>query len=86
MLQGRLVTKTHNVFFSLVVNIINRPSVELLVHVVEVGMLHGLLRRDPLRRLVLQHFLKKIKSISVETMDKIRHFRGIPLGVLVPVR
>lgn len=33
-------------------------SVQRLVHIIEVWVLHGLLRRDPLCRLILQHFLK----------------------------
>ena len=48
------------------------------------GELH--LSAQPCRRSVelLVHVVEY--SISIETMDKIRHFRGIPLGVLVPVR
>jgi hypothetical protein len=37
-------------------------SVHLLPHIVEVRVLQGLLRRDPLRWLVLQHFLQQTNT------------------------
>ena len=37
-------------------------SVHLLPHVVEVGVLQGLLRRNSLRRFVLQHFLQQTNT------------------------
>lgn len=41
---------------------LHADSVQLLVHVVEVAVLQGLLRRYPLHRLVLEHFLQKSES------------------------
>jgi hypothetical protein len=34
-------------------------SVQRLVYIIKVRVLHGLLRRDPLCRLILQHFLQE---------------------------
>jgi len=60
-------------------------SVLFLVHIVEVWVLQGHLRRDPSRRLVLEHFPKQVVAVLVETRDKSGQLRGLPLRVLVPV-
>uniref|UniRef100_A0A0A9D1I7 Uncharacterized protein n=1 Tax=Arundo donax TaxID=35708 RepID=A0A0A9D1I7_ARUDO len=48
-------------------------SVQLLVHIVEVRVLQGLLRRDPLRRLVLQHFLQQPQQVRMQS-SQYHHF------------
>jgi hypothetical protein len=44
-------------------------SVQVLVHIVEVGVLQGALRIDPILRLVLQHFLHQLRKITIKLVS-----------------